>query len=67
MADADGKPVYLVTTQDVLFDKLELESYLDFVLGNAAETAQQAGLEPLTVEELDETQTRLEQGLAGVG
>lgn len=67
LADAGGRPVYLVTTQDLLFDKLELESYLDFTVTNAVEAAQQAGLEPLEVEELDETQTRLEQGLAGVG
>lgn len=67
VADAGGKPVYFVTTQKALFDKLELESYVDFFITNAEATAQQAGLEPLDLDELQETQTRFEQGLAGVG
>jgi ABC-type phosphate transport system substrate-binding protein len=67
LADAGGEPVYLVTTQKALFDSLELEAYLDYVITNAEETARGAGLEPLEVDELQETQTRFEQGLAGVG
>lgn len=67
LADAGARPVYLVTTQKALFDKLEVESYLDFILTNAPDVARQAGLRALEPEQLDEAQSRFEQGLAGVG
>ena len=66
VANDGGKPVYLVTTQAALFDSLQAESFLDYAITASEETAAQAGLEPLTVEERQGTETEFQQALAGV-
>lgn len=61
-----GRPVTLVTTNRVLFERFEVEGLLQYVLDDAAALARRAGLQPVSVEELDRAQTDFEQALAGV-
>lgn len=66
VANADGKRLLLYVGARTL-ERLEVESLVQFVVDTAQETASQAGLEPLTDEELQETTTTFEQALAGIG
>jgi hypothetical protein len=67
VADAPGgRPVTLVTTNEVLFERFEVEGLLQYTLDDAERLAREAGLEPLSVDELDEAQTAFEQALAGI-
>jgi hypothetical protein len=61
-----GRPVTLVTTNAVLFERFEVEGLLQFVLDDAESLARGASLEPLSLDELDETQATFEQALAGI-
>lgn len=61
-----GRPVTIVTTGRALFERFEVEALLQSVLDEADTLARGAGLQPLDVDELDETQTEFERALAGV-
>jgi hypothetical protein len=65
VADLDGDPVVFYVNRESLMG-FEVESLLQYAVDNGEALPQAAGLDPLSVEELQETQTRLEQVIAGV-
>ena len=66
VADRGDRPLYLYATGESLL-RFEVEAFLQFVLDNEEQLARAAGVEPLTLDELQETTTVLEKALAGVG
>jgi hypothetical protein len=65
VANADGTPVRLYVTRKALL-RFEVEGFVQYVIDNGETLPGSAGLEPLSIDELQETQTVLEQVIAGV-
>lgn len=67
VADAEREPVVFYVNRDSLLQTFEVESLIQYAVDNGESLAAEAGLEPLPIDVLQETQTRLEQAIAGVG
>ena len=67
VAKAGKEPVVFYVNRDSLLQTFELESLIQYAVDNGESLSSQAGLEPLSIDELQETQTKLEQAIAGVG
>ena len=67
VAKAAGEPVVFYVSRDSVLQTFEIESLIQYAVDNGESLAGQAGLEPLSIDELQETQTKLEQVIAGVG
>jgi hypothetical protein len=67
VADAGGEPVVFYVNRDAIFEKFEVEGLIQYAVDNGEMLPAGAGLEPLSIDELQETQTKLEQVIAGVG
>jgi hypothetical protein len=65
VANVGDQPVVFYVNRESLMG-FELESLLQYAVDNGETLPQAAGLDPLGVEELQETQTKLEQVSAGV-
>lgn len=66
VANAAGKRIHLLTTVDVLAESFEVEAFLDFAITNNEQIAAAASLEPVSVDELQDTQTAFERALSGL-
>jgi ABC-type phosphate transport system substrate-binding protein len=66
VADAEGGPVAFYVNRDS-FAMFEVESLVQYAVDNGETLPAEAGLAPLGIDELQETQTKLEQVGAGVG
>ena len=66
VAKSAGNPVVFFVNRDALM-RFEVESLIQYAIDNGETVPSEAGLEPLTLDELQETQTKLEQVVAGVG
>ena len=67
VADADGEPVVFYVNRDSLLQAFELEILIQYAVDNGETLPGEAGLQPLPIDQLQETQTKLEQVIAGVG
>jgi|SRR5215210_8459898 len=67
VADAGGEPVVFYVNRDSLLDKFEIESLIQYAVDNGETLPAQAGVDPLSIDELQDTQTKLEDVVAGVG
>jgi ABC-type amino acid transport substrate-binding protein len=66
VADAGSEPVVFYVNRDSIL-RFEVEGLIQFVVDNGEELPAGAGLDPLSIDELQDTQTKLEQVIAGVG
>jgi hypothetical protein len=66
VADAGSEPVVFYVNRDSLL-RFEVEGLIQYAIDNGETLPGEAGLDPLSIEELQETQTKLEQAIAGVG
>ena len=66
VADAGGQPVVFYVNRDSML-RFEVEDLLQYAVDNGETLPADAGLEPLSIDELQGTQTKLEQVIAGVG
>jgi ABC-type glycerol-3-phosphate transport system substrate-binding protein len=67
LANAEAEPVVLYVNRDSILNNFEVEGLIQFAVDNGETLPAQAGLEPLSIDQLQETQTKLEQVIAGVG
>jgi hypothetical protein len=67
VADAGSEPVVFFVNRDAILGEFELESLIQYAVDNGQTLPAEAGLDPLSIDELQETQTKLEQVIAGVG
>lgn len=65
VARAEGKPVRLYVSRETLA-KFEVEGFVQYAIDNGETLPGKAGFDPLSLDELQETQTELEQVIAGV-
>lgn len=66
VANAGGEPIVLYVNRESIL-RLEVEGMVQYAVDNGETLPQTAGAEPLNLDELQETQTKLEQVIAGVG
>jgi hypothetical protein len=67
VANAGSEPVVFYVNRDSLLQIFEVEGLIQYAVDNGETLPSDAGLEPLSIDELQETQTKLEQVVAGVG
>jgi hypothetical protein len=65
LADSGGEPIVVYVNRESIL-RFEVEGLIQFAVDNGAALPSQAGAEPLSVDELQETQTKLERVIAGV-
>jgi hypothetical protein len=65
VANAGAEPIVIYVNRESIL-RLEVEGLIQYAVDNGETLPEAAGAEPLTVEELQETQTKLEQVIAGV-
>ncbi len=61
-----GRPLFVYVKKSVL-ERLEVETFLQYIVENETALARGALFVPLTEDQLQETQTALEQALSGIG
>jgi hypothetical protein len=66
VAEAGSEPVVFYVNRDSLL-RFEVEGLIQYAIDNGETLPGEAGLDPLSIDELQETQTKLEQAIAGVG
>jgi len=66
LADAGAEPVVFYVNRDSILG-FEVEGLIQYAVDNGETLPGPAGLDPLSIDELQETQTKLEQVIAGVG
>jgi hypothetical protein len=66
VADSAGEPVVFFVNRDSML-RFEVEGLIQHAVDNGETLPAEVGLEPLSIEELQETQTKLERVMAGVG
>ena len=66
VAKSAGNPVVFYVNRDALM-RFEVESLIQYAIDHGETLPGEADLQPLTLDELQETQTKLEQVVAGVG
>jgi hypothetical protein len=66
VADAAGQPIVLYVNREAIL-RFEVEGLLQYAVDNGETLPQEAGAVPLSLDALQETQTKLEQVVAGVG
>jgi len=66
VADAGGEPVVFYVNRDSIV-RFEVESLIQYAVDQGETLPGEAGLDPLSIDQLQETQTKLEQVIAGVG
>ena len=65
VANSAGKPIVIYVNRESIL-RFEVEGLIQYAVDNGETLPQGAGAEPLTIDELQETQTKLEQVIAGV-
>ena len=66
VADAGAEPVVFYVNRDAIL-RFEVEGLIQYAVDHGETLPGPAGLDPLSIDELQETQTKLEQVIAGVG
>ncbi len=67
VADAGGAPVVFYVNRNSLLDTFEVESLIQYAVDNGETLPDKTGVDPLSIDELQDTQTKLEDAVAGVG
>jgi hypothetical protein len=65
VANAGGEPIVIYVNRESIL-RFEVEGLIQYAVDNGETLPEAAGAEPLTIDELQETQTKLEQVIAGV-
>lgn len=65
VANTGGEPIVIYVNRESIL-RFEVEGLIQYAVDNGETLPQAAGAEPLTIDELQETQTKLEQVIAGV-
>jgi ABC-type phosphate transport system substrate-binding protein len=66
VANAGSEPVVFYVNRDAILQAFEVEGLIQYAVDNGETLPGEAGLEPLSIDDLQETQTKLEQVIAGV-
>lgn len=67
VANAASEPVVFYVNRDAIFQSFEVEGLVQYAVDNGERLPAEAGLQPLSLDDLQATQTKLEQVVAGVG
>jgi hypothetical protein len=67
VAKTGGQPVVFYVNRKSLLNKFEVESLIQYAVDNGETLPGDVGADALTIDELQDTQTKLEQVVAGVG
>jgi hypothetical protein len=67
VANAGSEPVVFYVNRKSLLNSFEIEGLVQYAVDNGETLPSDAGLEPLSLDDLQDTQTKLEQVIAGVG
>jgi hypothetical protein len=65
VASASGEPIVIYVNRESIL-RFEVEGLIQYAVDNGETLPRAAGAEPLSIDELQETQTKLEQVIAGV-
>jgi hypothetical protein len=67
VANAGSEPVVFYVNRNSILQAFEVEGLIQYAVDHGETLPADAGLQPLSIDELQETQTKLEQVVAGVG